>query len=207
MNERSERATQDQGGGRPRERGGGSRSAAPAEPAADWYVADTYANDPYAAEAFGSADPYGAIDLPGAGPDETDTPEGSAAVPGGPGRPTDPALRLTAPAPRWASIAAEVAAGAATVPEATAEVPAEAAPEASAAAPAEEDAGSGKPGGQPRWQVPSEPEPVEDYVGVDALLSATGSGSGSGDSTESTDPADGPADDEERPAPGPHPYV
>src|SRR6478609_7348968 len=110
MNERSERATQDQGGGRPRERGGGSRSAAPAEPAADWYVADTYANDPYAAEAFGSADPYGAVDLPGAGPDETDTPEGSAAVPGQPNREPDATVQLTAPAPRWASIAAEVAA-------------------------------------------------------------------------------------------------
>ncbi|MFD8598077.1 murein biosynthesis integral membrane protein MurJ [Kitasatospora sp. NPDC059646] len=121
MNERSERATQDQGGGRPQDRAGGPRSAAaPADPTADWYVADTYARDPYAAEAYGGTDPYGEIDLPAAGPDApatedaagpADVPEGAAAaLPGQPSREPEPALQLTAPAPRWASIAAEVAA-------------------------------------------------------------------------------------------------
>ncbi|GLW68670.1 lipid II flippase MurJ [Kitasatospora phosalacinea] len=177
MNERSERATQDQGGGPPQERPGGTRSAAPADPAADWYVADTYAHDPYAAEAFGSADPYGAIDLPGAGPDETDTPEGSAAVPGQSERGPEATLQLTAPAPRWASIAAEVAAQAGT--EARPE------PEADAENGTEADAEDGTAG--PRWKVETDPEPAEDYVGVDSLLSAT---------------ADGPAEDgPERPGP------
>ncbi|QKW20758.1 murein biosynthesis integral membrane protein MurJ [Kitasatospora sp. NA04385] len=233
MNERSERATQDQGG-RPRERAGGPRSAAPAEPAADWYVADTYAHDPYAAEAFGSADPYGAIDLPGAGPDETDTPEASAAVPGQPGHPGEATLQLTAPAPRWASIAAEVAAEAeapvqegpvqegpvqeaaqtqrAAEPE-EAEEEAEEAEDAAGVAP-------GRPAGPPRWEVPVEPEPVEDYVGVDTLLSRTAA-----DSTEEPgtagpeEPADeggdasgskaenGEGDGGVRAAPGPRPYV
>ncbi|MEV7120280.1 murein biosynthesis integral membrane protein MurJ [Kitasatospora griseola] len=117
MNERSERATQDQGGGRPQDRAGGPRSAAaPADPTADWYVADTYARDPYAAEAYGDADPYGEVDLPAAVPDAAevqDAPEATAAVPGQPSREPEAALRLTAPAPRWASIAAEVAAEAA----------------------------------------------------------------------------------------------
>ncbi|WP_143199994.1 murein biosynthesis integral membrane protein MurJ [Kitasatospora sp. CB01950] len=110
MNERSERATQDQGGGRPQDR------AAAAGPAADWYVADTYARDPYAAEAYGSTDPYGEVDLPDAVPDAAgaqDAPEGTAAVPGQSSRDADDTLQLTAPAPRWASIAAEVAAEAA----------------------------------------------------------------------------------------------
>ncbi|MFD8479212.1 murein biosynthesis integral membrane protein MurJ [Kitasatospora sp. NPDC059673] len=117
MNERSERAAQDQGGGRPQDRAGGPRSAAaPADPTADWYVADTYARDPYAAEAYGGTDPYGEVDLPEAVPDTTDVqdaPETTAAVPGQPSRGSESALRLTAPAPRWASIAAEVAAEAA----------------------------------------------------------------------------------------------
>ncbi|MGW4382078.1 murein biosynthesis integral membrane protein MurJ [Kitasatospora sp. NPDC004531] len=120
MNERSERATQDQGGGRPQD-----RAAAPAGSTADWYVADTYARDPYAAEAYGGADPYGEVELPDAVPgalpdadvrdaqDVQDAPEGSAAVPGQPRRDVEDTLQLTAPAPRWASIAAEVAAEAA----------------------------------------------------------------------------------------------
>ncbi|BAJ29700.1 MULTISPECIES: murein biosynthesis integral membrane protein MurJ [Kitasatospora] len=179
MNERSERATQDQGGGRSRDRAGGPRPAAPAEPAADWYVADTYANDPYAPEAFGSADPYGPIDLPGAGPGETDTPEGSAAVPGQPDGPaTEPTLRLTAPAPRWASIAAEVAAGA---PALDAAAPAGEAPE--------------RDGPAPRWEVGPAEDPAG-YVGVDSLLSEEpDAGPGSEDESRSEDEGaeDGPA--------------
>ncbi|MFF0389585.1 murein biosynthesis integral membrane protein MurJ [Kitasatospora sp. NPDC004615] len=113
MNERSERATQDQGGGGPEDRAGGPRSAAaPADPTADWYVADTYARDPYAAEAYGGTDPYGEVDLPDAAGAQ-DTPKATAAVPGQPSRESEATLQLTAPAPRWASIAAEVAAEAA----------------------------------------------------------------------------------------------
>ncbi len=192
MNERSERATQDQGGGRPQDRAGGPRSAAPAEPAADWYVANTYAHDPYAPEAFGSADPYGAIDLPGAGSDETDTPEGSAAVPGQGDRGPEAALQLTAPAPRWASIAAEVAA------EAAAETPAAEAP-AARDAPADAD---GKPAGE-RWKVTPAAEPADDYVGVDSLLSKPADAETDTDEDENED-----GDGDERPeAAGPHPYV
>ncbi|MFB7946765.1 murein biosynthesis integral membrane protein MurJ [Kitasatospora phosalacinea] len=186
MNERSERATQDQGGGPPQERPGGPRSAAPAEPAADWYVADTYAHDPYAAEAFGSADPYGAIDLPGAGPDGTDTQEGSAAVPGQGERGPEATLQLTAPAPRWASIAAEVAAEAGTETRPEVQPPARPEPESG--------------GAGPRWRVEPEPEPAEDYVGVDSLLSATADGPG--EPAEEDGPEAGP-----RAAEGTRPYV
>ncbi|GAA2084172.1 hypothetical protein GCM10009759_03000 [Kitasatospora saccharophila] len=209
MNERSDRTAQDQGGGRPQERAGGLRSAAPAEPAADWYVADTYANDPYAAEAFGSADPYGAIDLPGAGPDRTDTPEGSAAVPGRPDAATDPTLRLTAPAPRWASVAAEVAAGARSAPEAPADAPAE--------APAKERSAPEEPAERPRWELPAEPAPVDDYVGVDALLSGDAAdppGDGERDAAGEADgngnEEDDPGEDRSEPAGdarSTHPYV
>ncbi|RKE20290.1 murein biosynthesis integral membrane protein MurJ [Streptomyces sp. TLI_171] len=179
MNERSERATQDQAG-RPQDRAGGPRSAAaPADPTADWYVADTYARDPYAAEAYGSADPYGAVDLPGAGPDETDTPEGSAAVPGQPNREPDATVQLTAPAPRWASIAAEVAA------------------EADGTVEAEDGAEDG----------PQAPDGHEDrderdgeYVGVDALLSEA-------PEPAAEEPEPEPAPDWRREAQGPHPYV
>ncbi|MFJ5883108.1 murein biosynthesis integral membrane protein MurJ [Kitasatospora cineracea] len=193
MNERSERATQDQGGGRPQDRAGGPRSAAPAEPAADWYVANTYAHDPYAPEAFGSADPYGAIDLPGAGPDETDTPEGSAAVPGQSDRGPEAARQLTAPAPRWASIAAEVAA------EAAAGAPVEetAAPDAPA------DTG-GKPAGE-RWKVTPAAEPADAYVGVDSLLSKPADADAA---AEAADTGQDGSDGDSRPeAAGPHPYV
>ncbi|MFE1316664.1 murein biosynthesis integral membrane protein MurJ [Kitasatospora phosalacinea] len=201
MNERSERATQDQGGGPPQERPGGPRSAAPAEPAADWYVADTYAHDPYAAETFGSADPYGAIDLLGAGPDGTDTPEGSAAVPGQGERGAEATLQLTAPAPRWASIAAEVAAEAGTEARPEARPPVRPGPET--------DAGGGARSGAvgPRWKVEADPEPAEDYVGVDSLLSAAADGPGEPrEPVEEDEGADGP----ERPAPaaeGTRPYV
>ncbi|MEV4558793.1 murein biosynthesis integral membrane protein MurJ [Kitasatospora sp. NPDC049285] len=138
MNERSERAAQDQGG-RPQDRASGPRSAAaPAEPAADWYVADTYARDPYAAETYGGGpDPYGA-------PAE---PEGAAAVPGQPQREPEGAKQLTAPAPRWATLAAEVAADAGTAEPAQPAEPAAAQP------------------GSPRDTETTE------YVGVDALLS------------------------------------
>ncbi|MGW4811831.1 murein biosynthesis integral membrane protein MurJ [Kitasatospora cineracea] len=201
MNERSERATQDQGGGRPQDRAGGPRSAAPAEPAADWYVANTYAHDPYAPEAFGSADPYGAIDLPGAGPDETDTPEGSAAVPGQNDHGPEAALQLTAPAPRWASIAAEVAAEAAAeapaVEAPAAEAPAQDTAQDTAARSAPADTG-GKPSGE-RWKVTPAAEPADAYVGVDSLLSEPADAEAEADTGE---------DGDERPeAAGPHPYV
>ncbi|ROR43238.1 murein biosynthesis integral membrane protein MurJ [Kitasatospora cineracea] len=196
MNERSERATQDQGGGRPQDRAGGPRSAAPAEPAADWYVANTYAHDPYAPEAFGSADPYGAIDLPGAGPDETDTPEGSAAVPGQSDRAPEAALQLTAPAPRWASIAAEVAA------EAVAEVPAAAAPAEDTAARSASADTDGKPSGE-RWKVTPAAEPADAYVGVDSLLSKPADAEAEADA----DAGEDEGGDERPEAAGPHPYV
>ncbi|MFK0192690.1 murein biosynthesis integral membrane protein MurJ [Kitasatospora sp. NPDC090308] len=236
MNERSERATKDQGGGRPQDRAGGPRAAAPAEPAADWYVANTYAHDPYAPGAFGSTDPYGAIDLPGAGPDETDTPEGSAAVPGQGGGGPEATRQLTAPAPRWASIAAELAAEAG--PEAPAEAPADDDPAAPAdGAPAEAPAGppggagadgadadgadadgagaGGKPSGA-RWRIEPAPEPVGEYVGVDSLLSKAPAGAEppedpddapEGSTEGGPDPAGGADDGPDGGTAGRHPYV
>ncbi|GAA4857932.1 murein biosynthesis integral membrane protein MurJ [Kitasatospora terrestris] len=148
MNERSERPAQD-----------------------DWYVADTYARDPYADEVFEDStgpDPYGRA---AAVTDVTEEP--AAAVPGQADRAPDATLHLTAPAARWAGATspAEPAAPApATAPEHPAEHP---------------DA---------RWSVPE--EPVE-YVGVDTLLSggpATAPGPAAGAEDGSGTGAEPPAD-------------
>ncbi|MFJ1753719.1 murein biosynthesis integral membrane protein MurJ [Kitasatospora sp. NPDC088134] len=181
MNERSERAAQDQGGGRPQDGPGGPRSAAaPADPSADWYVADTYAHDPYAEGAYGAADPYGAVPGPAA-PYGADAPaphpaEGAAPPPG---QDPESTLQLIAPAPRWASAAAEAAAGVGTGAAETAE-PVAAEPVEPAAAPA-------APPADRRWDLGRPAEEVE-YVGVDSLLSGAAANAA-------------PA------GPGPHPYV
>ncbi|WP_371498294.1 murein biosynthesis integral membrane protein MurJ [Kitasatospora sp. NBC_00374] len=101
---REERA-QSHGSGGPQGRGAGST-----ESAADWYVADTFSRDPFAAEAFDPA------------ADDTDPYRASAAEaaaslpPQSTGRPAEepddgvpqaaPEPQLTAPATRWAGLAA-----------------------------------------------------------------------------------------------------
>ncbi|GAA2824937.1 hypothetical protein GCM10010441_56830 [Kitasatospora paracochleata] len=174
MNERSERPIQD-----------------------DWYVADTYARDPYAAEAFtgtGEPDPYGSAAPPApAAPASASTApqapeESAAAVPGQPSAPEpEAAPRLTAPAARWAGAAA-----------AESTPPGPPAP----TAPGDDSAPGAGPAAQAlaaaegsRWDTET-----TEYVGVDALLSGDAAAAG----------AEQPAGDEpseEQPETERRPYV
>ncbi|MEV4612334.1 murein biosynthesis integral membrane protein MurJ [Kitasatospora sp. NPDC049258] len=149
---REERA-ESQGSGRPN--GRGAESAESTGPATDWYVADTFARDPFAAESYDGAagpDPYAASAA-----------EAAASLPQQTGRPAEapqaapaavPEPQLTAPATRWAGLAA--------VP------PPEPAP---AGAPARR--------GSPWEGGAAERAEAAGYVGVDALLGG-GSAAGGG---------------------------
>ncbi|MFI5528893.1 murein biosynthesis integral membrane protein MurJ [Kitasatospora sp. NPDC051853] len=126
-----------------REQGRAAGQDGPAAQPADWYLADTYAQDPYAVDPYPTEpgpDPYG-LRTPAAVPPQHPAPEAPAdtrtADQDGPGDPLHPladpddpqTLRLlqpsrqlpaesalTAPAPRWASLAAEPLAEPATAP-------------------------------------------------------------------------------------------
>ncbi|MER8183289.1 murein biosynthesis integral membrane protein MurJ [Kitasatospora sp. NPDC094015] len=154
---REERA-ESQGSGGPNGRGAGPTGST--ESATDWYVADTFARDPFAAEAYEGGtgtDPYAAAAA-----------EAAAALPQQTVRPADvaeaepsavPEPQLTAPATRWAG---------------------------PAAVPTPEPAPVGAPArrGSP-WESgrPDGPE----FVGVDALL---GGGPASGGGAPAPGPAD-----------------
>ncbi|MEV8095786.1 murein biosynthesis integral membrane protein MurJ [Kitasatospora sp. NPDC085879] len=146
---REERA---QGRGGP----GGGVGPKATEPATDWYVDDTYARDPHAGDAFGSAaeqDPYGLA-----------TAEAAAALPPQPGpQPAEaPPVALGSPVPHWAG-----------TPVLTAEQP----PAPDGEEHGGKDGGDGGDDDGSRAEAAAEEEAeaeAAEYLGVDALLSGVG---------------------------------
>ncbi|PBC78622.1 putative peptidoglycan lipid II flippase [Streptomyces sp. TLI_235] len=147
---REERA---QGRGGP----GGGVGPKAAEPATDWYVDDTYARDPHAGDAFGSAaeqDPYGLA-----------TAEAAAALPPQPGpQPAEaPPVALGSPVPHWAG-----------TPVLTAEQPpAPDGEEHGGKDGGDDDGSSAEAAAEAAAEEEAEAEAAE-YLGVDALLSGVG---------------------------------
>ncbi|WP_033823087.1 murein biosynthesis integral membrane protein MurJ [Kitasatospora sp. MBT63] len=189
---REERA-ESQGSGRPRERGADSTGSA-----ADWYVADTFARDPFATEGYDGAagpDPYGVW-----------VAEASAALPPqqkgrGAGAPDTAVLDLTAEDVEVVGDGAvreeAEAAGPAELPAAAPDLDPESDPESDPAAEPEPELTAPAS----RWAglaavPPPDPGPVRQpapweldegrYIGVDALLSGGPEG-GSGDDPDHPD--------------------